>query len=58
MTNTIKAIKNIGQFWKGCLGGGYLTGTTKNNELTGNNIAYIFPNLEGEYTMYKPFLSN
>ena len=42
-------IINLGQFWKGCLGGGYITGTTKTNELTGINIAYIFPNLEGLY---------
>ena len=34
-----------GQFWQGCLGGGYITGIAKNNQITGDNIAYIFPNL-------------
>ena len=40
-----------GQFWRGCLGGGYLTGvadTTSDNAISGDNIAFIFPNLEGE----------
>ena len=41
-----------GQFWRGCLGGGYLTGvadTTSDNAISGDNIAFIFPNLEGEF---------
>ena len=34
-----------GHFWRGCLGGGYITGVSENNEITGNNIAFLFPNL-------------
>jgi len=35
-----------GQFWRGSLGGGYTTGVAENNEISGESIAYIFPNLE------------
>ena len=38
---------SVGQFWRGSLGGGYITGIADNNEITGDNIAYIFPNLQG-----------
>ena len=37
-----------GQVWRGCLGGGYLTGRAEGGDLTGDSVAYIFPNLEGE----------
>ena len=33
-------------FWHGCLGGGFITGVSDDNEMTGYNIAYIFPNLK------------
>ena len=38
---------SVGQFWRGSLGGGYITGIADDNEITGDNIAYIFPNLQG-----------
>ena len=33
-----------GQFWQWCLGGGYITGVAQDNMISGDNIAYIFPN--------------
>ena len=42
--------KMVGQFWRGSLGGGYITGEAIDNDATGDNIAYIFPNLEGNKT--------
>ena len=33
-----------GQFWQRCLGGGYITGVAQDNMISGDNIAYIFPN--------------
>ena len=36
-----------GQFWKGFLGGGYITGISKCGQITGNDFAFILPNLEG-----------
>lgn len=38
--------KMHGHFWRGCLGGGYITGVSDDNDITGDNIAYIFPNLK------------
>jgi histone-lysine N-methyltransferase SETD7 len=38
--------KMHGHFWQGCLGGGYITGVSDDNEMTGENIAYIFPNFK------------
>jgi len=37
--------KMLGTFWRGCLGGGYITGVSEDNQLSGNGIAYLFPNL-------------
>jgi len=36
-----------GQYWRGCLGGGYLTGVAANqsNDVSGDNVAFIFSNL-------------
>ena len=39
--------KMRGQFWLGCLGGGYITGETTSEDISGHNITYIFPNLQG-----------
>jgi len=35
----------VGRFWRGCLGGGYITGIAENNDISGDNLTYIFPNL-------------
>ena len=44
--------KMRGQFWRGCLGGGYITGETTSEDISGHNITYIFPNLEGMLLCY------
>ena len=46
-----KTSSSLGQFWRGSLGGGYITGIAENNEISGDNLAYIFPNLTGMFSM-------
>ena len=47
--------KMRGQFWRGCLGGGYITGETTSEDICGENITYIFPNLQGREISFTCF---